>query len=195
MQKKIAILYGHPDSSAERLCHTLAKAYKDGALLSGHEVRRINVSELEFNSVKSSSDFRNDNPPEDIRQSQQIIEWADHLLLIFPLWMGTVPGLYKMFIEQVFRPGFALDYSNKGFPGKLLKGKSADIVVTMGMPKVAYEGFYFSHGIRNLKRNILHFCGIKPTKVTYIGGVEHFSEKDLVKWRKKMNQMGSHPGK
>jgi len=192
MSKRIAILYGHPDPSSKRLCHALSKAYQDGAQLTGHEVERINVSELEFESIVSSKDFSSTTIPEDIQNSQEIIRWADHLLLIFPLWMGSMPGQYKMFLEQVFRPGFALDYSEKGFPGKMLKGKSADIVVTMGMPKIAYEGYYFSHGIRNLKRNILHFCGIKPIRVTYIGGVDHLSPKDMKKWRRKMGHLGSH---
>jgi len=86
-----------------------------------------------------------------------------------------------MFLEQVFRPGFALDYSNAGFPGKLLKGKSANIVVTMGMPTIAYKGFYFSHGVKNLRRNILYFCGIRPVRLTYFGGVEQADAKKLRK--------------
>jgi len=194
MSKKIAILYGHPDASPDRLCHALSKAYQDGAQLSGHPVRRIDVSELNFESVKSSADFRTQETPKDINSAQETIKWADHLLFIFPLWMGSTPGLYKMFLEQVFRPGFAIDYSKKGFPGQLLKGTSADIVVTMSMPTVAYEGFYFSHGIRNLKRNILHFCGIKPTRITYVGGVDHLTTKDMIKWQKRMAHLGSHPG-
>lgn len=194
MTKNITILYGHPDPSHNRLCYALSKAYQDSAQLSGHAVRRTDLSDLIFKSVISSSDFRKTNAPKDIQKAQSDIEWADHLLFIFPLWMGTMPGQFKMALEQIFRPGFALDYSNKGFPGKLLKGKSADIVVTMGMPTVAYKGFYFSHGIRNLRRNILYFCGIKPVHLTYFGGVDHVSHKTLEKWFDKMATLGSHPG-
>ena len=186
MTKNIAIIYGHPDPSSERLCADLTDAYERSVQMAGHEVRRINVTQLEFDSIISSEDFKHGRTPTDILKSQDIILWADHLLLIFPLWMGTMPGQFKMFLEQVFRPDFALDYSRTGFPGKMLKGKTADIIVTMGMPKIAYEGFYFSHGIRNLRRNILHFCGIKPVRVTYVGGVENPAEKDLIKWRKKV---------
>jgi len=194
MSRNITILYGHPDSSNERLCYALAKAYQDSAQLTGHAVRRINLSDFDLTSIKSSKDFNYGDVSEYIRNVQDAIKWADHILFIFPLWMGSMPGQFKMFLEQVFRPGFALDYSKKGFPGKMLKGKSADIVVTMGMPTVAYNGFYFSHGIRNLRRNILYLCGIKPVHLTYFGGVDHVKAKTLTKWFEKMAYLGAHPG-
>lgn len=194
MTRNITILYGHPDSSADRLCYALAKAYQDSAQLTGHAVRRVNLSDFCLESIRSASDFQTGKTPAFIQETQSAIEWADHILLIFPLWMGSMPGKYKMLLEQVFRPGFALDYSRKGFPGKMLKGKSADIVVTMGMPTVAYNGFYFSHGIRNLRRNILYLCGIKPVHLTYFGGVDHASAKKVGKWIDKMEYLGAHPG-
>lgn len=193
MRKNIAILYGHPDSSREHLGFALAKAYQDASQLSGHATRLIKLSDLDFSSVLSKGDFQSGEVPKDILMSQSTIAWADHLMIIFPLWMGDMPGRFKMFFEQVFRPGFAMDYSRKGFPGKLLKGKTADIVVTMGMPTIAYEGFYFSHGVRNLKRNILHFSGIEPLRVTYFGGVDHAKPKTKEKWFDKMTMLGSFP--
>ena len=193
MSKNVAILYGHPDTSPDRLTFALAKAYQDASQLSGHATRLIKLSDLEFESIISKDDFQEGKIPKDILQSQETIEWADHILFIFPLWMGSMPGRFKMLLEQVFRPGFAIDYSRKGFPGKMLKGKTADIVVTMGMPTVAYGGFYFSHGIRNLRRNILHFTGIDPIRSTYFGGVDHAKPKTIEKWFDKMRKLGSFP--
>jgi putative NADPH-quinone reductase len=45
---------------------------------------------------------------------------------------------------------------------KLLKGKSARIVVTMGMPTLFYRWYFRVHSLKNLERNILAFCGIRP---------------------------------
>ncbi len=194
MSRNITILYGHPDSSEKRLCYALAKAYQDAAQLTGHAVRRINLSDFDCSSILSEEDFNHGAVPKIINEAQEAIEWADHILLIFPLWMGSMPGKFKMFLEHIFRPGFALDYSKKGFPGQLLKGKSADVVVTMGMPTVAYNGYYFSHGIRNLRRNILYFCGIKPVHLTYFGGVNSVKKKTLSRWMDKMHYLGENPG-
>lgn len=60
---------------------------------------------------------------------------ADHFLLIYALWLGTMPALLKGFLQQVFRPGVAPSYG-EGFQA-LMKGKSARIAATMGMPTLA----------------------------------------------------------
>lgn len=60
------------------------------------------------------------------------------------------------------RPGIAFEHQQRGFPKKLLKSKSARLIVTMGMPALFYRWLYFNHGLRALKRNILAFVGIRP---------------------------------
>ncbi len=52
-----------------------------------------------------------------------------------------MPALLKAFLEQVFRPGFALICNGHRFPQKGLVGKSAR-VVTMGMPVFWYRWFF-----------------------------------------------------
>ena len=83
-----------------------------------------------------------------------------------------MPALLKAFLEHIFRPGFAFQYRVKGFPRKLLKGKTARIVITMGMPAFFYRVYYRAHSLKSLKRNILEFCGVSPVRTTVIGMVE-----------------------
>ena len=52
-------------------------------------------------------------------------------------------GLLKAFLEQVMRPGVALEYRKHGFPRGLLAGRSGRLVVTMGVPAVIYR----AHGM------------------------------------------------
>ena len=112
-------------------------------------------------------------PVESIRSAQETIAWADHLVIVFPLWLGTMPALLKGFLEQVLRPGFAITSATGGSSWrKLLSGKSARIVVTMGMPAFIYRWYFRAHGIKNLNRNILGFCGIAPVRETPIGMIE-----------------------
>ena len=74
---------------------------------------------------------------------------------------------------QALRPGFAFGEARAGrLPQKLLKGRSARIVVTMGMPAFFYRVYYRSHSVKNLKRNILEFVGVSPVHTTLIGMVE-----------------------
>src|SRR6202043_4262808 len=77
-------------------------------------------------------------PPAALKPAADAIVAADHIVLVFPLWLGTVPALVKAFLEQVIRPGVAFAYEKYGAK-KLLAGRSAHIVVTMGMPAWLYQ--------------------------------------------------------
>ena len=85
----------------------LASAYEKGALSAGHEVRRIDVASLRFDLVRSQAEWQSAKPPADIRAAQDDVGWAEHIVLIYPLWLGTMPALLKAFLEQLLRPGFA----------------------------------------------------------------------------------------
>ena len=141
MTKRILIIDGHPDPRADRYVHALAKAYYDGARAGGHEVRSIIVSELEFPLLRTNDDFRAGEACAAIRTCQELITWADHVVLLFPLWLGSMPALLTGFLEQTLRPGFAFAESARhGLPKKLLGGKSARIFVTMGLPGCSTDG-------------------------------------------------------
>jgi putative NADPH-quinone reductase len=75
-------------------------------------------------------------------------------------------------LEWVLRPGFAsAARSDWGFSKKLLAGKSARIVVTMGMPALFYRWYFRAHSVKTTGRNILKFRGTSPVRVS-IGGIE-----------------------
>src|SRR5215467_7462597 len=107
MSKRILIIDGHPDLRAGRYVHALSKAYFDGAQMAGHEVRSIVVSEIDCPLLRTRDDYQGGEAPASIRRCQQLIEWAEHVVILFPLWMGSMPALLKGFLEQTLRPGFA----------------------------------------------------------------------------------------
>lgn len=173
MSRRITILQGHPDPAGGHFIHALADAYERAAREAGHEVRRIDVARLELPLLHNAQEWEWQPPAEQIAAAQQAIAWAGHLVILYPLWLGDMPALLKGFFEQALRPGFAI---GKAAPGrlwkKLLKGRSARIVVTMGMPAFFYRIYYRAHSLKSLKRNILEFCGISPVRTTVIGMVE-----------------------
>jgi putative NADPH-quinone reductase len=189
MTKRIGLIDGHPDPNPERFCHALAQAYAEAALGAGHEIRRIAVATTDIPFLRSAHDWANGAPGPEIRAAQETIAWAGHLVIIYPLWLGAMPALLKAFFEQVFRPGFAIAHEHtKLWPG-LLKGKSARIVVTMGMPGWFYRLFFRAHSLKSLERNILKFSGIGPIRETLIGGVEESVDKRRA-WLGTMRQLG-----
>ncbi|MEQ8698769.1 MAG: NAD(P)H-dependent oxidoreductase [Bauldia litoralis] len=190
MARKIALIQGHPDSHGGHFCHALADAYAAGAERAGHQVRRIDIAALDFPLLRSQADFEQGAPVADITTVQEAIQWAEHLVIVYPLWLGTMPALMKGFLEQVFRPGFAFSYESAGWPKKMLSGRSARVIITMGMPAVIYRWVFLAHSLRSLERNILRFTGIRPVRDTVIGMVEALKPEKRQAWLKRMGALG-----
>lgn len=190
MGKNIVIIQGHPDPAGGHLCNALADAYAEAAKSGGHEVRRVEVAQLDFPLLQSQVEFVTGTAPASLIAAQRDVGWAEHLLIVYPLWLGTMPALLKGFFEQVFRPGFAIEPEDGSGWGKKLGGKSARVVITMGMPALFYRWFYRAHSLKSLERNILNFCGIKPVKETLIGRVEDPDRKRNAKWLDRMQTLG-----
>ena len=187
MQRRIALIDGHPDGDPKRFVHALAEAYEAGALAAGHQVRRITLAGLDFPLLRTATDFQQGTPPQVIRDCQATLAWAQHWVILYPLWLGSMPALLKGFFEQVGRPGFAFrEARGRGLPRKLLAGRSARVVVTMGMPGLFYRWYYRAHSL-----NILAFVGISPVHASIIGMVEGVSAAKRAKWLRQMNSLGA----
>lgn len=191
MSRRITIIQGHPDPAGNRLCHQLADCYAAGAAAAGHEVRRIEVAMLEFPLLRTAHEFETGAPPADIEAAQDGIRWAEHVVIIFPLWLGSLPALLKGFLEQTFRPGFAVEQKAEGWPRKLLAGRSARIIATMGMPAFVYRWYFGAHGLRSLERNILSFSGFRPVRRSLIGMVGTLDQTHKrERWLEHMKALG-----
>jgi putative NADPH-quinone reductase len=191
MEKRIAIIQGHPDPREVRFCRALAAAYAEGASQAGHPVRTIDVAKIDFPLLRTQEDWQSGPVPESLRESQDAILWADHLVLFFPLWAGTMPALLKGFLEQVFRPGFAMEPGRRDrMWERRLSGKSARVVVTMGMPALVYRWWFRAHALKGLERNVLAFCGIGPIRESLIGMVESPDDAQRKEWLSRMREFG-----
>ncbi|MFO1339199.1 MAG: NAD(P)H-dependent oxidoreductase [Burkholderiaceae bacterium] len=191
MPRRILIIQGHPDPVGGHLCHALATAYAEGAVGAGHEVRTVPVATLDFPLLRSQQEWEQGALPAGLAAAQADIAWAEHLVLLFPLWLGDMPALLKGFLEQVARPGFAFKGERTNpFMHKGLTGRSARIVVTMGMPALVYRWYFRAHSVKSLERNILGFVGIAPIEHTLIGNVGTPDEKARAGWLAMLRQLG-----
>ncbi len=186
--RKILVVDGHPDPSPARFVHALADAYAKGAAV--HQLRRLKLADMDIPFLRSAEEWSKSEPSAAIAAAQADIAWADHLVIIYPLWLGDVPALLKAFLEQVMRPEFALRYREKGLPEKLLAGRSARVVVTMGMPAFFYRLVSGAHSVKSLERNILSFVGIRPVARTIYGAVEADGDRRQ-SWLEEMEALGA----
>ena len=179
----ILVINGHPDK--ESYCQAIFQTIVESIDSNRHELEVINLNEEEFDPVLRYG-YRQrmeDNPF--ILRSQELIQWADHLIFVYPIWWSSMPSLLKGWIDRVFTPGIAYSANNRGsfilnyLRGnqfkKLLKGKTASIYATSMAPTWWYKVFSGpinipdSYGISVLKNAVLNHCGIKTKRVSILG--------------------------
>lgn len=191
MSKRIVVIQGHPDSRDNHLGFALSEAYAVSAREAGHEVRVVNVGQLEFPMIRSKFHYERSDVPQELHEPQHDLLWADHWALFYPIWLGDMPAVLKGFFEQVLRKDLTATQLDTGERWeKILAGKSARIVVTMATPAAVYRLFYGAHTVKSLERNILKYCGISPVRTTLIGSVYKKSKKQLEKNIAQMRPLG-----
>jgi putative NADPH-quinone reductase len=191
MKKRILIIQGHPNRLS--LCAHLADAYEKGARAGGHELSRLDLGELQFDPVLKFGYGEIQALEPDLERAQQLIKAADHLVLIYPNWWGTLPALLKGFIDRVFLPGFGFKYrEGSPFPQKLLAGRTAHLITTMDTPTWYYRWIQGAPGTKVMKKMILGFCGIKTTRTTLLGPIRNASEQKLKTYLARLETQGSN---
>jgi putative NADPH-quinone reductase len=188
MSKRILVIQGHPDPAGGHFCHALARAYLDSAKEAGHEVRTVDVAHLNFPLLHSRHEWEKGTLPVSLMGARQDLLWAEHVVFFFPLWLGTLPALLKGFLEQVLRPDLVIQAGLTPWR-KVLGGRSARLVVTMGMPAFWYRWVYFAHGLRGLELNVLSFAGIRPIRESLVGLVES-PRCGHARWLARMAKLG-----
>lgn len=187
--KKIAIINGHPNKDS--FSFGIAEAYKAGAVETGAEVKEIVIRDLNFNlNLQFGYQKRMELEP-DLLKAWEIIQWADHLVWVHPVWWGGFPALMKGFIDRLFLPGMAYKFrENSVWWDKLLKGKTAHILTTLDQPGWYYRLFFGRPSVNQLRKSILEYCGVKPVKLTYIGIIRNSKDEQRAQWLRKVKELG-----
>lgn len=184
---RIVVIVGHARTAT--YCEALGESYVRGARAGGHAVKLFVTSRMTFDPILHEG-FERVQPLEpDIKAAHDAMMEADHLVLIFPLWLGTQPAILKGFLERVLQPDL-VESSKKGRFVKLLKGKSARVIITMGMPGVVYRWWFGAHALKILKRNILRFMGVAPIRSIIYGNVDGVGVEGRRRWLLRVEELG-----
>lgn len=189
MSKRILILNGHPDPRAGRFCAALCEAYAAGARAAGHEVRRLDAGLIEVPLLDAAEAFVTP-PPEGPQALQDAMACAEHLVIVFPLWLGGVPAKLKALLEQAYRGGFGFTVHERGWTSRL-KGRSARLVVTMGMPAPIFWLLFGGHGLKALEKGVLWLSGYGPIRHSVVGAVEAIGPAGRGRWLARMGRLGA----
>ncbi|WP_344342997.1 NAD(P)H-dependent oxidoreductase [Agrococcus versicolor] len=181
------VIDGHPnpDSLTAALAARYAAASDDARLLA--------VRDLDFDLVLHRG-YRGDQPIEpDVADALRAIRDAEHVVVVTPVWWGSVPALLKGFLDRVLVSGEAFRYTERGMPVGLLAGRTGRLVVTSDSPRW-YLPLVGDTTVRQLRTTTLRFCGIRPVRLTRATVVRASTPERRERWLERMERDARRDG-
>ncbi len=176
--RRTLLIVAHPDPKS--FGGALAQAYVDGAIESGAQVEVMHLGSMDFDATPMGRPGPLE--PDLLKAREQILR-AQHLVLVYPTWMGAMPARMKGFFERVFGDNFAFRFKEGSrLPERLLKGRTADVLVTMDTPPLLYRWLLGAPGHKLVSRAILGPAGIAPVRIFSYGPLRGSSEKGRARW-------------
>jgi len=186
---KIAIVVGN--SLTGSYSEALGNAYLRGAESGGHEAKLFVLAGMHFDPILREGYQGPQALEPDLAAAREAFIACDHVVFVFPLWLGDMPAIMKGFLERLVQPDLlAIQKSGGHASWKVFKGKSARVIMTMGMPGWFYRWYFGAHALKVLKRNILHFTGISPVHSTIYGMIEAVGDDKRKQWLREVEALG-----
>ena len=158
----ILLVYAHPNPRSFN--QALLDAIDAELRERGHATRIRDLYQMRFSPVLDGEDLvRNwrGDLPNDIRQEQEAIRWAQGLVFIYPIWWFGPPAILKGWIDRVFVRKFAFDFTETGMQG-LLTHEKALIINTLGGDEATYQRLRWHELlVRPMAEGILEACGVR----------------------------------
>lgn len=186
--KKIVLICGHPD--ADTFTGSVLDHYQAGAEDAGHEVRRYNLGDLQFDPIlhKGYKEIQQLEP--DLMMLQDAIREADHIVIAYPNWWCTMPALLKGLFDRMWLPGFAFNFNKETKRiEQHLQGKTARVYVLSGSHSPFRTWWRFGDYTNEIQYGILDFAGIKAS-VTTFGPCEKVNDTCRERWLKEAETHG-----
>lgn len=191
-KKKVFVLLGHPDKRG--MCGRLADAYERGAKEGGHEVRRMDLGDMQFDPVLHQGYRARQELEPDLVKFQENVSWADHFAIIYPVWWVGMPALLKGLFDRAWLPGSAFRYikmksgARTIFWNRMYKGKTARTILTSGTHPFLVR-FLPGNVNAQLRWGILWFAGFWVRSI-WFGPSENRSEAVCTRWCAKVYHLG-----
>lgn len=191
-QRKIFLLLGHPDKSG--FCGEIADTYEQAARAAGHEVQRLDLGEMQFDPILHKGYRAMQELEPSLVRFQELVKWADHFVVVYPIWWVSMPALLKGLFDRAWLPGSAFRYikTSSGkrtlFWHRLFKGKTARTILTSGTPPWLVR-FLPGNVNAQLRWGILWFAGFK-VRSTWFGPAENIPERRKARWLRTVRSLG-----
>jgi NAD(P)H dehydrogenase (quinone) len=177
------VIDGHPnpDSLCAALAERYARAHGDAEVLA--------LRDLDFDPNMRFGYTRRQELEPDLELAWQLLLDARHVVVVTPVWWGSVPALLKGFFDRLLLPRRAYRMKSNGLPEGLLSGRTGRVIVTSDSPWW-YLLLVGDTTVRHVRQTTLRFCGIRPIGTTRLGPVKGSSDERRARWLSKVEGLG-----
>jgi putative NADPH-quinone reductase len=177
------IIDGHPNPDS--LCAAIAANYAEGH----GDATVVALRDLQFEPSLHFGYTRRQELEPDLEHTWQLLLDARHVVVVTPVWWGSVPTLLKGFFDRLLLPRRAYQIRKNGTPKGLLAGRTGRVIVTADSPPW-YLRLVGDTTVRHVRDRTLAFCGIKPVQATRFGPVKNSTPEQRAGWLAKSASLG-----
>lgn len=158
------VVVAHPDPNS--LTHAVAARLAEGVSLAGHSAEIADLMTEGFDPRFTATDhavhLKQAAPSADVLAEQARIDRADALVLVYPVYWWSMPGLLKGWIDRVFSNGWAYDEIPGGKLEKRLGHLPVHLVGLGGASRRTYDRHGYSGAMKaQIDHGIFDFCGAR----------------------------------
>ncbi|KAA8997672.1 NAD(P)H-dependent oxidoreductase [Affinibrenneria salicis] len=158
------LVVSHPVNTS--LTHSVATAIAQG-IAEANPANSVEIADLVregFNPVFSAPDVaafqQTGVTPPDVVAQQSRIDNADALVLVFPIYWWSMPGLLKGWIDRVFSSGWAYEDTADGNVIKRLEHLPVHLIALGGASQKTFEKHAYADAFNaQIVHGIFDYCG------------------------------------
>ncbi|MFS0655893.1 NAD(P)H-dependent oxidoreductase [Bacillus sp. 179-C3.3 HS] len=167
------IIFAHPQQS---LNQTILDLVVSTLLNNGHDVTVRDVYALNFQpelTIEEKAALKAGRIPKAVQAEQKLIQKADVLTFIFPIWWTGLPAMLKGYVERVFSEGFAYRSTEHGIEN-LLHHKKGVIINTHDAPRTFIDSNWTVSPSQQMTSDteVFDFIGVEPVERLLFGSID-----------------------
>lgn len=180
---KHLVIFAHPNNE-NSFNKAILEATLDASNKLGVETEIRDLYTLDFNPILSWNEILGSHQkiiPSEVRFEQELINQADLITLIYPLWWMGFPAILKGYLDRILSHGFAYKTEN-GVSVGLLHGKSMQQFVTIGNNLEKYQSQGFDRSLCDcLVDGLFNYCGITDIQHNFFGEIHGINDDERKK--------------
>jgi NAD(P)H dehydrogenase (quinone) len=165
----ILIVLAHPNEQS--FSHSVAERAAAGAKSKGHTVKLLDLYRTDFDPIFTTRDlqqFEGVQMPDDVLEHQKLVDEADGIFFIFPVWWYGMPAMMKGWLDRVWSAGWA--YRWKHDPeGSLLKHRPCTVLALTGASSNQLNRWSYDKHLQHVWRyGVFGYCSFEPLRITFL---------------------------